>query len=72
MKSHARVVDGGAIGANILYSLTRRGWTDVVLLERTELTAGSTSHAAGFTPLYSHSLSHGRLVLKTIELYERS
>jgi dimethylglycine dehydrogenase len=73
MQSHARVVvvGGGAVGANILYSLTRRGWTDVILLERTELTAGSTWHAAGLIPLYSHSYSHGRLVLKTIEIYER-
>ena len=73
MKSHARVVvvGGGAVGANLLYSLTRRGWSDVVLLERTELTAGSTWHAAGLIPLYSHSYSHGRLVLKTIEIYER-
>jgi len=72
MKSHARavIVGGGAVGANLLYSLTRRGWTNVVLLERTELTAGSTWHAAGLIPLYSHSFSHGRLVLKTIEIYE--
>ena len=73
MQSHARVavVGGGAVGANILYSLTCRGWTDVVLLERTELTAGSTWHAAGLIPLYSHSYTHSRLVLKTIEIYER-
>jgi dimethylglycine dehydrogenase len=72
MQSHARVVvvGGGAVGANVLYSLTRRGWTDVVLLERTELTAGSTWHAAGLIPLYSHSHTHGRLVIKTIEIYE--
>jgi dimethylglycine dehydrogenase len=72
MQSHARVVvvGGGAVGANILYSLTLRGWTDVALLERTELTAGSTWHAAGLIPLYSHSYTHSRLVLKTIEIYE--
>jgi dimethylglycine dehydrogenase len=68
MQSHARVVvvGGGAVGANILYSLTQRGWTDVVLIELTELTAGSTWHAAGLVPLYSHSYTHSRLVLKTI------
>src|SRR5262249_44567099 len=72
MKSHARIVivGGGAVGANIAYSLTRRGWDDVVLLERSELTAGSTWHAAGLIPLSSHSYSHSRLVLKTIEIYE--
>jgi dimethylglycine dehydrogenase len=72
MQSHARVVivGGGAVGANILYSLTRRGWTDVVLLERDELTAGSTWHAAGLMPLYTHHFTHGRIVLKSIEIYE--
>lgn len=72
MQSHARVVviGGGAVGVNILYSLTRRGWTDVVLLERTELTAGSTWHAAGLIPLYAHRYTHGRMVLKTINIYE--
>jgi dimethylglycine dehydrogenase len=73
MQSHARVVvvGGGAVGANILYSVTQRGWTDVVLIERSELTAGSTWHAAGLVPLYSHSYTHSRLVLKTIEIYQR-
>ena len=70
MQSHARVVvvGGGAVGANILYSLTRRGWTDVVLLERNELTSGSTWHAAGLMPLYTHHFTHGRIVLKSIEI----
>jgi dimethylglycine dehydrogenase len=71
MLSHARVVivGGGAVGVNILYSLTRRGWTDVALLERDELTSGSTWHAAGLLPLYSHLHTHGRMILKTIEIY---
>jgi dimethylglycine dehydrogenase len=58
------------VGANILYSLAKRGWTDVALLERTELTAGSTWHAAGLVPLYSFSYSLGRLIAKSIEIYE--
>ncbi len=72
MQSHARVVvvGGGAVGANILYSLTRRGWSDVVLLERNELTSGSTWHAAGLIPLYTHRFTLGRMVLKSIEIYE--
>ena len=72
MRSHARVVviGGGCVGANVLYGLCKRGWTDVVLLERTELTAGSTWHAAGLIPLYSFSYSFGRLIAKTIEIYE--
>ena len=72
MQSHARVVvvGGGCVGANILYSLVHRGWTDVCLVERTELTAGSTWHAAGLIPVYSFSYKFGRLIQKTIDLYE--
>ena len=49
MKSHARVVviGGGVVGCSILYHLAKYGWTDVVLLERQELTSGSSWHAAG-------------------------
>ena len=52
MQSHARVVvvGGGVVGCSILYHLTEAGWTDAVLLERDELTAGSTWHAAGLLP----------------------
>ena len=72
MQSHARVVvvGGGCVGVNVLYSLAHRGWTDACLLERTELTAGSTWHAAGLIPLYSFSYKFGRLIKKTIEIYE--
>ena len=49
MTSHARVVviDGGITGCSVLYHLAKMGWTDVVLLERAELTSGSSWHAAG-------------------------
>ncbi len=43
----AVVIGGGGVGTSVLFHLTRAGWTDVVLLERSELTAGSTWHAAG-------------------------
>ncbi len=48
MRTHAQavIIGGGVIGCSILYHLTRMGWTDVVLLERDELTSGSTWHAA--------------------------
>jgi len=48
MRTHAQavVIGGGVIGCSILYHLTKLGWTDVVLLERDELTSGSTWHAA--------------------------
>src|SRR3546814_9740041 len=49
MKSHAQVVviGGGVVGCSVLFHLTKAGWRDVVLLERSELTSGSTWHAAG-------------------------
>ena len=49
MKTHTRVavIGGGVVGASVLYHLARAGWTDVVLIERDELTSGSTWHAAG-------------------------
>jgi dimethylglycine dehydrogenase len=48
MKGHYRVVviGGGIVGVNVLYHLAKKGWTDIALLERAELTAGSTWHAA--------------------------
>ena len=49
MKTHVKavVVGGGAVGASIAYHLAKGGWNDVMLLERDELTSGSTWHAAG-------------------------
>ena len=53
MKTHARVVviGGGVVGVSTLYHLALKGWSDIALLERAELTAGSTWHAAGLLPL---------------------
>ena len=72
MQTHARavVIGGGCVGAAILYGLAKRGWTDVALLERTQLTAGSTWHAAGLIPSYMRSINIGRMIAKTIEIYE--
>ncbi len=72
MKSHARVVviGGGVVGVSTLYHLTRKGWKDVVLLERTELTAGSTWHAAGLLPLFNLSYSVGQIHKYSVALYE--
>ena len=52
MKTHARVViiGGGAMGVGLLYHLAKEGWKDVVLVEKGELTSGSTWHAAGLIP----------------------
>ena len=63
MKSKAQVVviGGGVVGAGTLYHLAEKGWTDVVLLERKDLTSGSTWHAAGLLPLFNMSYSVGKL-----------
>jgi dimethylglycine dehydrogenase len=73
MQPQARVVviGGGVAGCSALYHLTRLGWTDVVLLERDELTAGSTWHAAGNCPNFSTSWSILRLQRFSTELYAR-
>ncbi len=73
MTTHARVavIGGGAVGASILYHLAHSGWTDSVLLERTELTAGSTWHAAGLLPLYSPDYTMSQINLRSLELYGR-
>jgi dimethylglycine dehydrogenase len=73
MKSHARVVviGGGVVGVSTLYHLTKKGWKDVVLLERSELTAGSTWHAAGLLPLFNMSYTVGQLHKYSVDLYKR-
>ncbi|WP_298495806.1 FAD-dependent oxidoreductase [uncultured Maritimibacter sp.] len=55
MKTHVKalVVGGGAVGTSIAYHLAKAGWNDVMLLERDELTSGSTWHAAGLLPLFN-------------------
>ncbi|MCP4765916.1 MAG: aminomethyl transferase family protein [Gammaproteobacteria bacterium] len=82
MKSHARVVviGGGVMGASLIYHLTQLGWRDVVLLEKNELTAGSTWHAAGLcthyarnkklTPAY-HTLKRRGAVFGSVYGFER-
>jgi len=73
MKTHARVVviGGGVVGVSTLYHLARKGWSDVVLLERAELTAGSTWHAAGLLPLFNMSYTVGQLHKYSVDLYKR-
>ena len=73
MKTHFRavVIGGGVVGVSTLYHLTKKGWTDVALLERTELTAGSTWHAAGLLPLFNMSYTVGQLHKYSVDLYKR-
>lgn len=72
MNTHKRVVviGGGVVGVSALYHLAKAGWSDVALLERTELTAGSTWHAAGLLPLFNMSYSVGQLHQYSVELYK--
>src|SRR6056297_3609096 len=65
------VIGGGVVGVSTLYHLAKKGWSDCVLLERTELTAGSTWHAAGLLPLFNMSYSVGQLHQYSVELYKK-
>jgi dimethylglycine dehydrogenase len=72
MKSKAKVVvvGGGAVGVSTLYHLAKKGWSDVVLVERKELTSGSTWHAAGLLPLFNMSYSVGQLHKYAVNFYK--
>ncbi len=72
MRSQARVVviGGGVVGASVLYHLTKRGWKDVVLVERDELTSGSTWHAAGGFHTLNGDPNVAKLQEYTINLYK--
>jgi dimethylglycine dehydrogenase len=72
MKEQARVVviGGGVVGVSALYHLAKKGWgDDVVLLEKAELTSGSTWHAAGLLPLFNMSYSVGQVHKYSVNLY---
>ena len=73
MKTHAQavVIGGGVIGCSILYHLTKLGWSDVVLLERDELTSGSTWHAAANIHGLHDSANISRLQHYTMTLYNQ-
>ncbi len=72
MKSKAKVVvvGGGVVGVSALYHLAKKGLSDVVLVERKELTSGSTWHAAGLLPLFNMSYSVGQLHKYAVDLYK--
>ncbi|MEX2200472.1 MAG: FAD-dependent oxidoreductase, partial [Dongiaceae bacterium] len=72
MKSQARVViiGGGVVGVSTLYHLVKKGWSDVVLIEKMELTHGSTWHAAGLLPLFNMSYSVGQIHKYSVDLYK--
>ncbi|MDN2568325.1 FAD-dependent oxidoreductase [Aquibium sp. A9E412] len=71
MRNEARVVvvGGGVVGVSTLYHLARKGWSDAVLVERKELTSGSTWHAAGLLPLFNMSYSVGQIHKYSVRFY---
>ena len=73
MKSHTRVViiGGGVMGAGLLYHLALEGWHDIVLIEKGELTSGSTWHAAGQCPHFNGSLNLTKVHVYGTELYPK-
>ncbi|TKT80057.1 FAD-dependent oxidoreductase [Aquamicrobium sp. LC103] len=72
MKAETRavVIGGGVVGVSTLYHLARKGWTDAVLIERKELTSGSTWHAAGLLPLFNMSYSVGQIHKYSVRFYQ--
>ena len=66
----ALVVGGGAVGTSIAYHLAKAGWDDVMLLERDELTSGSTWHAAGLLPLFNMSFATTHIHQYSVEFYK--
>ncbi len=72
MKTHAQVVviGGGVVGTSVLYHLTKAGWKDVLLIERAELTSGSTWHAAGGMHTVNGDPNVAKLQQYTIQLYK--
>ena len=73
MKSHARcvVIGGGMMGAGLLYHLAEEGWTDTLLIEKHELTSGSTWHAAGLCPSFIADFNMAKIHDYGIKLYPK-
>jgi 4-methylaminobutanoate oxidase (formaldehyde-forming) len=67
----AIVIGGGVAGASIAYHLAEAGWTDVALLDRSELTSGSTFHSAGLVGQLRSSVTLTRMMMYSVELYRR-
>src|SRR5918995_4138667 len=70
-RARAVVIGGGVGGCSVLYWLTQLGWKDVVLVERADLTSGSTFHSAGLVGQLRGSLSLTKMMMESVELYRR-
>src|SRR5688500_20197380 len=68
-RARAVVIGGGVGGASVLYWLARLGWEDVLLVERADLTSGSTFHSAGLVGQLRSSLSLTSMMMSSVELY---
>src|SRR5207244_12504929 len=68
-RADAVVIGGGVGGCAILYWLARLGWTDALLVERADLTSGSTFHSAGLVGQLRGSLSLTKMMMSSVELY---
>jgi len=66
----ALIIGGGAVGTSIAYHLAKAGWDDVMLLERDELTSGSTWHAAGLLPLFNMSYATTHIHKYSVDFYK--
>ena len=64
------IIGGGAMGTGLLYHLAHEGWTDTLLIEKGELTSGSTWHAAGLIPHFIGSLNMAKVHLAATRLYQ--
>src|SRR6266581_5986988 len=68
-RARAVVIGGGITGASVIYHLAKAGWREVVLLEKAELTSGSTCHAAGLVTQFNPSPTMMRFRRYSVELY---
>jgi 4-methylaminobutanoate oxidase (formaldehyde-forming) len=73
MVEHARavIIGGGVGGTSIAYHLTELGWTDVILVDRAELTSGSTFHSAGLVGQLRSSVTLTKMMMYGSDLYRR-
>ncbi len=69
--AQAVIIGGGVGGTSIAYHLAERGWSDVVLLDRSDLTSGSTFHSAGLVGQLRSSVTLTRMMMYSVELYRR-
>src|SRR6266545_5614922 len=70
-RAQAVVIGGGVGGCSIAFWLTKLGWRDVVLVERADLTSGSTFHSAGLVGQLRGSLSLTKMMMNSVDLYRR-